>query len=201
MNWFWKIFLKGLATILPIVITVYTLYWLGVSSETLLGGWIKKFILDEYYWPGMGLVVGIALTMLVGVLINNRVGQYFVSKLHHLVMHVPVAKTIYNSVRDLMQFFASSREKEDMNQVVEINIGNDMRLIGFVTQDSVAIPLDQSTSTDLIGVYMPLSYQIGGYTVYLPRDRVKPVDMSVEEAMRLTLTAGMAGERGTRQAL
>ena len=52
----------------------------------------------------------------------------------------------------------------------------------------------KSEGDQLIGVYLPLSYQIGGYTIYLPRDRVKPVDMTVEEAMRLTLTGGMSGE-------
>ena len=194
MNWFWKILLKGLATVLPIVITIYSIYWLGANSEKLLGNLIKRFILDEYYWPGMGLVVALALTMLVGVLINNRVGQYFINKLQYLVTHIPIAKTIYNGVQDLMQFFASSREKEGMDQVVEVDIGNEMRLIGFVTQPVVSIPLSDANSGDLIGVYMPLSYQIGGYTIYLPRERIRPVNMTVEEAMRLTLTAGMSGE-------
>lgn len=194
MNWFWKIFLKGLATILPIIITVYSLYWLSVSSERALGGIIKEFLSDEYYWPGMGLIVAIALIMLTGILINNRVGQYFVNKLHYLVKHIPIANTIYNGVKDLMQFFASSREKQGMDQVVEVDIGNNMRLIGFVTQPEVSIPLSKNDDNNLIGIYMPLSYQIGGYTVYLPRDRVKPVNMTVEQAMRLTLTAGMSGE-------
>jgi len=194
MNWFWSIFLKGLATVLPIVITIYSLYWLGINSENLLGDGIKKFLPEEYYWPGMGLVVALALVMLVGVLINNRVGQYFLRKLHYLVTHIPVAKTIYNGVQDLMQFLASSREKEGMDQVVEVDIGNGMRLIGFVTQPEVSLPLERAPGNNLIGVYLPLSYQIGGYTIYLSRDRVKPVDIKVEEAMRLTLTAGMSGE-------
>lgn len=194
MNWFWSTFFKGLATVLPIVITFYSIYWLGINSEKVLGDSIKQFILEEYYWPGMGLIVAVALIMLVGILINNRVGQFFVHRLHYLVTHIPIAKTIYNSVRDLMQFFAASREKDGMDQVVEVDIGNDMRLIGFVTQSKVNLPLENASDKQLIGVYLPLSYQIGGFTVYLPRDQVKPVKITVEEAMRLTLTAGMSGE-------
>jgi len=193
MNWFWRILLKGLATVLPIFITIYSLYWLGVNTEEFLGNAIKQYILDEYYWPGMGTVVALALVMLVGVLVNNRVGQFFVRKLHYLVTHVPIANTIYNGVRDLMQFFASSREKEGMDQVVQIDVGNNIQLIGFVTQDPLAIPVN-ADNKELVGVYLPMSYMIGGFTIYLPREQVKPVDISVEKAMRLTLTAGMTGE-------
>jgi len=192
MNWFWRILLKGLATVLPIFITIYSLYWLGVSSEEFLGNAIKRFILDKYYWPGMGTVVALALVMLVGVLINNRVGQFFVRKLHYFITHVPIANTIYNGVQDLMQFFASSREKEGMDQVVQIDMGNNIHLIGFVTQDPLAIPV--ASDEELVGVYLPMSYMIGGFTIYLPREQVKPVDISVEKAMRLTLTAGMTGQ-------
>jgi len=193
MNWFWRILLKGLATVLPIFITIYFLYWLSISSEEFLGNAIKRFVRDEYYWPGMGSVVALLFVMLVGIMINNRVGQFFVRKLHYIIAHVPVANTIYNGVQDLMQFFASSREREGMNQVVEVNVGNNLRLIGFITQEQLAMPLEDN-GDDLIGVYLPMSYMIGGFTIYLPREQVKAVNVSVEKAMRLTLTAGMTGQ-------
>ena len=192
MNRFWSILLKGLATVLPIFITLYSIYWLGITSEEFLGNTIKRVISDEYYWPGMGLVVALALVMLVGVLVNNRVGEFFLRKLHYLITHIPIANTIYNAVQDLMQFFASSREKEGMNQVVEIDLGNGIRLVGFITQEKPVVPLEENTD-DLVGVYLPMSYMVGGFTIYLPRKQVKPVDISVEKAMRLTLTAGMTG--------
>ena len=192
MNRFWSILLKGLATVLPIFITLYSIYWLGITSEEFLGNTIKRVISDEYYWPGMGLVVALALVMLVGVLVNNRVGEFFLRKLHYLITHIPIANTIYNAVQDLMQFFASSREKEGMNQVVEIDLGNGIRLVGFITQEKPVVPLEGNTD-DLVGVYLPMSSMVGGITIYLPRKQVKPVDISVEKAMRLTLTAGMTG--------
>ena len=191
MKWFWRILLKGLATVLPIFITIYLIYWMAMSSEQFLGNTIKRFISAEYYWPGMGSIIALALTMLVGILINNRLGQFFVRKLHKLITRVPVANTIYNGVQDLVQFFTSSRDKDGMNQVVEVNIGNDMRLIGFITQEQLAMPLEDGD--ELIGVYLPMSYMIGGFTVYLPRNKVKPVNIGIEKAMRLTLTAGMTG--------
>lgn len=198
MKYFWSILLKGLATVLPIFITIYSIYWLGINSEEFLGGTIKRFIPLEYYWPGMGVVVALAMVMLVGILVNNRVGEFFLRKLHHLITHIPIANTIYNGVQDLMNFFASSREQEGMEQVVEVDLDNGMRLIGFVTQEKPSMPLDQQESEDLVGVYIPMSYMIGGFTVYLPRERIKPVAVSVEKAMRLTLTAGMTGNNSDK---
>jgi uncharacterized membrane protein len=71
-----------------------------------------------------------------------------------------------------------------------------MRLLGFVTQQQLAVPVEDNDD-DLIGVYLPMSYMIGGFTIYLPRKQVKTVDISVEKAMRVTLTAGMSGHDNT----
>ena len=68
-----------------------------------------------------------------------------------------------------------------------------MQVIGFVTQ---AIPENLPEGfreEDSILVYFPLSYMIGGYAVLVPRSTVRPLDMSMEEAMRFTLTAGVTG--------
>lgn len=196
MSWFWRILFKGLVAVLPITVTIYLVYWLGITSEAFLGSIIKQFIPEEYYWSGMGTIVSLALVMLAGVLINNRVGQFFIRQLDYVITHVPIANTIYNAVLDLMQFFASSGSKEGMDQVVEVDAGNNIRLIGFITQAEPVMPLQNDDDVQLIGVYLPMSYMIGGFTVYVPHDRVKPIDISVEKAMRLTLTAGMAGDRG-----
>lgn len=197
MNRFTSILLKGLAAVLPLFVTIYVLYWLAVSSEAFFGATIKYVISEEYYWPGMGSVVALALIMLIGVLINNRVGQFFVRQLHYIITHVPIANTIFNAVQDMMQFLASSRDRDDMDQVVELVLENGMRVIGFVTQENPRIPLTNEAD-ELIGVYIPMSYMIGGFTVYVPRDQVKPVDISVEKAMRLTLTAGMTGGHNSK---
>jgi uncharacterized membrane protein len=65
--------------------------------------------------------------------------------------------------------------------------------IGFVTRDDGG-ELGLGPATEgTIAVYFPMSYQIGGYTLLLPRDRVEPLDIPIETAMRLVLTGGMSG--------
>jgi uncharacterized membrane protein len=64
--------------------------------------------------------------------------------------------------------------------------------MGFVTRDDLAGLPPNMSEPGMILVYMPMSYQVGGYTALIPRASVQPVDMSFEEAMRFTLTAGLS---------
>ena len=83
---------------------------------------------------------------------------------------------------------------KEFEQVVAVSIGNQgMKVIGFVTQAVSARLPEGLQDEESILVYLPLSYMIGGYTVLLPRSAVQPLDMSMEEAMRFTLTAGVTG--------
>ncbi|GMQ96434.1 MAG: DUF502 domain-containing protein [Gammaproteobacteria bacterium] len=193
MKQVWAILFKGLATILPIAITLYAIYWLSVSSELLLGNMLKFFLPEEYYWTGMGLIVGVGLVFLIGVLVNNRIGEAFLRLGERLIARVPVAKTIYSGVRDLMNFFSSDSTEKSLSRVVLVTLAPDVRVMGFVTQETVTQLGRGEPSTGLVSVYVPVSYQIGGYTLYVASDRLEALDIPVEKAMRMTLTAGMSG--------
>jgi uncharacterized membrane protein len=84
--------------------------------------------------------------------------------------------------------------RSDLERVVSVPFGPG-RVIGFVTQENPRA-LGPEAGSDLIAVYLPMSYQIGGYTVLLPRRLVEPVDMSVEDALRFAVTAGMSKTQG-----
>jgi len=68
-----KTFLTGFITILPIVLTVYLLYWLVVSAETALGNVIRLVLPEDMYWPGMGTIAGLLVVFLVGLLMHAYV--------------------------------------------------------------------------------------------------------------------------------
>ena len=82
-----------------------------------------------------------------------------------------------------------------MQKVVSVRIG-DVSLIGFVTKEEITDSAKASSLNNLVAVYLPMSYQIGGYTIYIPRHIVKPLDMTVEDAMKTVLTAGLAKQNG-----
>ena len=86
---------------------------------------------------------------------------------------------------------AGNSTERDLRSVVVVRLG-DMRLLGFVTRDDLPELEAQAGGIDLVAVYLPMSYGIGGYTVYLPKDQCESLDMPVETAMRMALTAGMS---------
>jgi uncharacterized membrane protein len=189
-----RILLKGLLAILPIGLTLYLVYWLGVTTETLLSGPLKLALPDAWYRPGMGLVAGFLLLLLVGVLVNAFVVRRMLAFGESLLLRIPVVKTVYAALRDLTNLVRTSDRKRELERVVMVRMGPG-RVIGFVTQENATLPgvlaADGRQREPLVAVYLPMSYQIGGYTLYLPRDQIEATDLSVEAAMRIVLTGGL----------
>ncbi|MFN5011441.1 MAG: DUF502 domain-containing protein [Gammaproteobacteria bacterium] len=183
-----RILLKGLLTILPIGLTLYFVYWLGVTTESLLSGPLKLVLPTGFYRPGMGLIAGFIVLFAVGLLVNAYVVRRLLGFGESLVLRVPVVKTVYAALRDLTGLMRGGGSSE-LERVVLVRFGP-ARLIGFVTQENATIP-GIGSDTALVAVYLPMSYQIGGYTLYLPRERIEHTDLTVEAAMRIVLTGGL----------
>jgi uncharacterized membrane protein len=186
-----SILLKGLVTILPIGLTVYFVYWLGITTESVLSTPIKWAVGNEVYWPGMGLVTGFVLLFLIGLAVNAFLVRRVLGIGEELLLRVPVVKTVYSAIRDMTRLVNTEKKKGELDRVVTLDTGFG-RLIGFVTQEH-ANTIGIGGGDDLVAVYLPMSYQIGGYTIYIPRSRVVETDLTVEQAMRIVLTGGVRG--------
>jgi uncharacterized membrane protein len=186
-----SILLKGLVTILPIGLTVYFVYWLGVTTEGLLSKPIRFALGESNYYPGMGLVTGFLLLFLVGLAVNAFLVRRVLDMGEELLLRVPVVKTVYSAIRDMTRLVNTDKKKGDLDRVVTLDFGFG-KLIGFVTQEH-ANTLGIGGGEDLVAVYLPMSYQIGGYTIYISRSRVTETDLTVEQAMRIVLTGGVRG--------
>ena len=184
------VFLRGLVVVLPVVLTAAVLVWFAVATEEFLGGIIRGLLPELPYWPGLGIVLGIALIFGVGLLVYARVARLLLLQADAMLARIPVVKTIYVSLRDVAGLM-SGGSKKGFGQVVAVQI-QDLRLIGFVTTENPKGLPAQAAGEKLIGVYLPMSYGIGGYTVYLPKDRVEPLDLALEDAMRITMSGGVS---------
>jgi uncharacterized membrane protein len=193
-----SIMFKGLVTMLPALLTLYILFWLVSSAETVLGGMLKVLLPVGWYIPGMGLLAGLVATFLSGLPLNAFLVRWLLDLGEKLVDSIPLIKTLYGSLKDFIGFFASKRDSQ-FNQVVTMDLefgGKSMRMIGFVTcSDFSSLPSGIGEEGE-IAVYLPLSYQIGGYTIIVPRSSVKPVNISVHRAMGFVVTGGMTTDKG-----
>ena len=188
-----KNILTGLITLLPVIMTLYLLYWFVVTTETILGGVIQSLTSEAFYKPGMGVVAGLVVAFLVGLVMHTIIARKLLSSIERLVKRVPVIKSIYLSIRDLLDYF-SSEKQNDFEQVVSVTIcETGMQVIGLVTQADMSKMPQGLNQKDNVLVYIPMSYGIGGFAVIVPRTSTKPLKMSMEDAMRFTLTAGVTG--------
>ncbi len=91
------------------------------------------------------------------------------------------------------------KEGKQADSVVLVEVKDNTYLMGFVTGRKMAEALFPDAEHRMIGVYMPMSYQIGGYTLYVEAHKVIPLDISVEDGMRIALTGGMRRGRDGEQ--
>lgn len=198
MKFFWGAFLRGFVTVLPLVITLYLVFWIIVSAESIVGGILKMVLPDELYVPGMGIAGGVVLLYFIGLLMEKQVVVQKLSAFaERQVERIPVLKSFYSSLKNLMSFITAAKEKEgELRRVVMVNLTDEISLIGFVTgeaKDHLGYsPDDEDT---ILAVYIPMSYQVGGYTLYLPQSNVTALDMDFEEATQLVLTAGIGKKK------
>lgn len=190
-----RTFLTGLFVLLPIMVTLAIVMWLIGIAETVLGAFIKVLLPGDAYLPGMGLVVSLVLIFIVGLLMQAIFFREVIKWVEDQLERIPLIKTVYSAVKDLTGFFSrAGGGARRFGQVVLVQIPNvPIRMLGFVTlEDLDVLGLGPDSGDECVAVYMPMSYQIGGYTALLPRTYLTPLDMGMEEAMRFLITAGLS---------
>lgn len=182
-NRFLILILKGLLTVLPLALTLYFLYWVATSIEVMLSPYFES----TYYFPGLGIVTTLLVLAAIGLVVNAYVVRIVLDYSNRFIEKLPLIKTLYGAIRDAVELFKSSDKKGD-RKPVSVEIGPNIHVIGFITNTSVANRLFPEQNKQ--PVYMPLSYQIGGYTIYVPTDKIQLLDIDVETAMRIAVTGG-----------
>jgi uncharacterized membrane protein len=184
-----KIFFRGLAAILPLALTGYLVYAAVVAGETLLRKLVLLVLPQERYWPGMGFVLSIALVLLIGLLMYSFVVRQVYRRFTAMFERIPVVKSVYGMIVDVVRLFGSADERP-FRRVVLVRMQEGIELMGFLTREDFADYPD--VGEEKVAVYLPMSYQLGGFTVVVPRDAVRDLAIPVEEALRFCVTAGVA---------
>jgi len=183
---------RGLVVVLPIGFTIWLLWWIGSSTESLLQRAILLVVPPQHYLPGMGIVAALLLLLAAGTLFNALIVQSALASWERFLDRIPVVKTIYGATRDFVKLIPAGGRRRDLRRVVLARFG-EAQAIGFVTQDEASELGIVGAQEGLVAVYFPMSYQIGGYTLLLPRSRLVQLDIPVEAAMRMVLTGGVSG--------
>jgi uncharacterized membrane protein len=187
--WLWlrRRFLTGFFVTVPLFISVAALVWIfgvvdGFTSplyDRLLG---RKV-------PGLGMLSTIAAIMMVGVIATNVIGRRLLQRGEDILLRVPVFRTIYAPVKQLVIAFSPDNES-GFKRVVLIEHGKSGYAIGFLTKE---FSVERGGGTEaLIAVYVPTNHLYLGDVVICRRDHALFPDIPVEEGIRIFLTGGMA---------
>jgi len=175
----WKLlrqyFLTGLLALLPLAVTLYIGYRIFTAFDA-LGRMVGVRI------PGFGLLVTLVVIALFGLLVSNFLGQQFVALYEGVFRRVPVLRSVYDAVKQIVTTFSDQRSGTFQRVVLVPYGGGGGHSFGFVVRDP--------TPEGLVGVFIPMSPPTGGWLVlYAPED-VLETSYSVEDAMKILLSGG-----------
>jgi uncharacterized membrane protein len=187
MNWLRRSFLTGLVVTVPLLITVVTLVWFFRFIDGFARP-LSMYLLGREV-PGLGVLLTTAVILLVGAVATNVIGRRVLQRGEQWLLNVPLFKTVYAPVKQLVAAFSPDSES-GFKKVVIIDDPRRGMVIGFLTRE---FTIDRGAGPEaMVAVYVPTNHLYLGDVLVVPRGQVFFPDVSVEEGIRIFLTGGMA---------
>lgn len=186
-----RIFLAGSVVVVPLAITVYVVWSVG----TWLDGLVSVPLADRGVGlpRGVGALIIVAAIYGVGLLTHLWGFRLAFSLIDRLLASLPGIKTLYESVRDLMKLFGGAAGRAG-KAVRYSPPGSDASMLGILTNDRPAGVAGPGEADRVVAVYLPLSYMVGGPTLYVSPAHLRNVDLSVEQVLKLAATAHLGAK-------
>lgn len=189
-------FIKGILTIVPIILVVYVVFKTFIFLDSILGNVLKPYLKEDYI-PGIGLLATIALITLLGWLSTKFFTGTMIGLIDKLLEHIPIVKTIYSVIKDTIHSFLG--EKKSFSKVALVTIpGTEIKSMGFITTEDLESFYDPLK--DYVAVYIQQTFQVAGVTLLIPKDQVEVIDVKPEEAMKFILSGGMTSKKEKQKA-
>jgi len=189
-------FLTGLLVILPIFITVYVILSLIRAMDAILKYIPAKYLPETYlqiHIPGLGLILVVILVFVVGLLTRNFIGRKIVQLGENIVDRIPLVRVLYAGVKQLLEpLFLQKTNAFKRVALIEYP-RRGVHVIGFVTGESKG-EVQSKTSKDMMNIFVPTTPNpTSGFYILIPEDEVVYLNMSVEDAFKLIISAGIVG--------
>jgi len=188
-----KYLAAGLLTILPIALSIYILVVLFKFVDSILGRFLNVYFKNMlgFYIPGLGLILFILIILLTGVLSTHLFGAKLHNLFDRIVGRFPLLKHIYPSIKKVFEFVFSENRVGFKKAVLIEYPRKGVWALGFIANESFKEAEDE-IGKKLLNVYIPwVPNPTTGYYAMVPADEVKILNMSVSEAMKLVMSAGL----------
>ena len=187
MQWLRRSFIAGFFVTVPLVISVAAFVWIFRLIDGFVGplyaAWLQRNV------PGLGIVTTALVVLLVGALATNVIGKRLLQKTEGYLLRVPVFRTIYAPVKQLIVAFSPDNEY-GFKRVVLVEETDGGFVLGFLTKE---FTVDRGHGAEpLVAVYVPTNHLYLGDVIVCARDKASFPDITVEQGIRIFLTGGMA---------
>jgi len=194
-GWLRARLIAGVVIAAPIAISVGIVYWLITVIDARVKPLLPPLLDPETYTniaiPGVGVLVAILGLILLGAIGTNLIGRWMVQLTERLLSQIPVVSNIYGAFKQLFDILGSGDRKNFKEVVLVEYPKRGTWCLGFVSADAKGELREQLTS-DFVGVFVPTTPNpTSGFLMYVNRNELKYLDMSVEDGAKLIISAGL----------
>jgi uncharacterized membrane protein len=186
-HWLRRRFLAGFFVSVPLVISVAAFVWIFSLIDGFVGPFYASRLGREV--PGLGIATTALVVLVIGIFATNVIGKRLLQRAERYLLLVPVFRTIYSPVKQLVAAFSPDNEY-GFKRVAMIEDEGRGFMLGFLTKE---FTVDRGEGpVHMVAVYVPTNHLYLGDVVICPRDKVSYPDITVEQGIRVFLTGGMA---------
>jgi len=192
-----KSFLTGVLILVPLVVSVTLLFWFFEKVDDLfspvLDGVFRTLLPGTGHVPGTGILAGLIIILLIGTLARNVAGKRLLDALDRLIQRIPGYRTVYSTIKQLTNAF-SPENTQSFKEVL---------LVEYPMEGAYALGFRTMTVEEgerrLVVVYIPTNHLYLGEVLFIPEEKVVRLEMSIEQAVRLLMSGGIAAPRELRR--
>ncbi len=179
-------FVTGLIVIAPVGLTIFVLRWIFDYLDGILGDWLPAALTI----PGLGFVLLMLFILLVGWTVRRTAGRQLLHWWNEALARFPLTGRIYNAVSQIVQAIVGERRRLFRRTVLIPYPTEGIWAVAFVTNENAPV-MSEVVGEPCVNVFVPTTPNpTSGFMLVVPRDKTKPLQIPVEEAMKLIISAG-----------
>jgi len=188
-----KYFFTGLVLVVPVSLTIYLLVAVFRFIDSILGRFINEYLLNTWGFdiPGIGFVLFFLILVLVGFLASRFVGQKLFVEIEKWFANLPLIKTIYPTLKQIVSFISAQKEFGFKRVVLIEYPGKGLWSLGFLTNEGFK-KINDAMGIEMAAVYVStVPGPLTGTLVFVPKDQIRFPDIAIVDALKIIISGGV----------
>lgn len=193
-----SIFFAGLVVTLPLAFTIFVFHFIFVNLDQFLGPLVTKLLIklrapitSDFRVPGLGLFTTFVIIFLVGLFTRNIAGRRLVRLGEAILVKIPVFKNIYVGAKQVIETISASSSRAFSKVVLVEYPRQGIYALAFITGESRG-EVGEKMEKEMINVFLPTTPNpTSGFFLLVPKDEIIELDMSVEDGVKMLISAGL----------